>query len=217
MTDDLIHFVEQSGQNLEAIVNYARALGAVWAWGRDAYGKVLGFVGPRQKKNMAEISGKIQDKIKGIQEERLSEPSPSVAEPLIEAAMQESRPELQEFWAGLLATAMLDGGKNTRYEFGEILAKMSPSDAITLTILASLPTTTWNSSMRTANIEHVSWHKQQAGISDDSWEASLNRLRELGCVAPSLSAQSQIPNPYRVVEPEVTSLGRLFLAAVQPC
>ena len=216
MTGELIHFIEQSSQDLEATVNYVRAVGAVWVWGGSAYGKIRGYVGERQKKNIAEISGKIRDKIKDIPSERLSEPSPAVAEPLIEAAMQESRPELQDLWAGLLASAMLEGGQNTRYEFKEILAKMNPQDAVVFKIVAEMPNREWGQVTNDINGAYLFKASMDAGLKVGVWEVALKKLEELGCVVPSRWNPKEDRGFYGLHCPEVSPLGWLFRAAVDP-
>lgn len=59
--------------------------------------------------------------------------SPSVAIPLIRAAYDESRPELQELWAGLIAAAM-DPARSgrVRLSFIETLKQFDPLDALVL-------------------------------------------------------------------------------------
>jgi hypothetical protein len=51
--------------------------------------------------------------------------------PLLKAAADEQRPELQELWAGLLASALQqDGGRRVRRAFFDTLAQMEPVDAL---------------------------------------------------------------------------------------
>ena len=59
--------------------------------------------------------------------------SPSLAIPLLRAAYDEGRPELQEFWAGLIAAAMdpkLSG--RVRLSFIDTLKRFDPLDALVL-------------------------------------------------------------------------------------
>jgi hypothetical protein len=57
-------------------------------------------------------------------------PSPSVVMPLLIGAADESRPELQDLWAALLASALQpDGGNRVRRAFFETLKAMEPDDA----------------------------------------------------------------------------------------
>jgi hypothetical protein len=65
--------------------------------------------------------------------ERPEPVSPSVAVPLLQAAQDEDRPELQELWARLLANAMDPAKSNSvRLEFIEALKRFHPRDAVIL-------------------------------------------------------------------------------------
>jgi hypothetical protein len=72
------------------------------------------WVEEQQKRNLARMQAKTARILDGIDEARLTAPSPSVVKPLLEAAADESREELQDLWAALLANAMVDGGKRVR-------------------------------------------------------------------------------------------------------
>jgi hypothetical protein len=58
--------------------------------------------------------------------------SPSVALPILQGAADESRDELVDLWARLLANAMDPNMNNVRYGFIEAVKKMDPLDAILL-------------------------------------------------------------------------------------
>ncbi len=59
--------------------------------------------------------------------------SPSVAIPLLQAAYDENRPELQELWAELIATALDPArSKNLRLSFVSSLKQLDPLDALVL-------------------------------------------------------------------------------------
>lgn len=67
-------------------------------------------------------------------------PSPSLAEPIIEAARNESREELAEFFAKLLAAAMDPSRKSrVRLEFVELVKQLDPLDAILLEFVHKNP------------------------------------------------------------------------------
>jgi hypothetical protein len=63
--------------------------------------------------------------------------SPSIAIPLLQAAADESREELQELWARLLANAMDPKLNNVRYTFIAAVKAMNPTDALVLRYLHS--------------------------------------------------------------------------------
>ena len=61
------------------------------------------------------------------------EPSPSIMLPLLEAAQMESREELQDLWATLLANAMHpDRSIRVRRTFFDLVQRLEPADAIVL-------------------------------------------------------------------------------------
>ncbi|WPB86608.1 Abi-alpha family protein [Sediminicoccus rosea] len=65
-------------------------------------------------------------------------PSPSVVLPLLIGAADESRPELQDLWAALLASALQpDGGERVRRAFFDTLKAMEPVDARLFRALAA--------------------------------------------------------------------------------
>jgi hypothetical protein len=77
--------------------------------------------------------------LKPVDQERLSEQSPSILIPLLQAAADESREELQSLWGTLLANAMLDNGRRARRALVETLKLMEPRDAHVLGICNRLP------------------------------------------------------------------------------
>jgi hypothetical protein len=87
----------------------------------------------KRRRNIAQLQAKTAEFIASLQStERLTEPSPSLVLPLLQAAADESRPELQARWAALLVNAMTDNGKRVRRGFFETLTKMEPLDAVVL-------------------------------------------------------------------------------------
>ena len=90
----------------------------------------------KRQRNLAQMQAKTARILEGVERERISEPSPSVIVPLLEAAKNEGRGELQELWAALLARALVDGGKTARKSFYELLATLDLPDVITLRIVS---------------------------------------------------------------------------------
>ena len=75
----------------------------------------------------------------GVREpDGISEPSPSVVLQLLEAAMDESREQLQDLWARLLADSMVDGGSKVRHDFFGLGA--DPFDLAQVQAEAAMPT-----------------------------------------------------------------------------
>ena len=93
----------------------------------------------KRQRNLAQMRAKTARILEGVEKERISEPSPSVVMPLLEAAKDEGREELQRLWAALLAQAMIDGGRRVRRAYFEVIQKLEPLDAVMLKALYELP------------------------------------------------------------------------------
>jgi len=105
---------------------------------------VLGLAGgdwvqEARKRNRATMQAKTARLLDSIDRERLGAPSVNVVVPLLDAAANESREELQNLWAALLANAMLGGGQKVRRDYFEALRKMETADAILLEIYGRTP------------------------------------------------------------------------------
>ena len=107
---------------------------------------VLGLVGgdwlhQKRKRNLIELEAKTSEILLSMGAGPPFEPSPSVVVPLLIGAADESRPELQDLWAALLASALQpDGGSRVRRAFFETLKAMEPDDARLFRALASIGT-----------------------------------------------------------------------------
>src|SRR5260370_14015872 len=83
--------------------------------------------------NLAGIIGKARERLKARGVEPTEPPSLSVVLPILVAAADESRDELQDIWAALLAaTADPSRAKSFRIAFIEAAKKMDPMDAAVL-------------------------------------------------------------------------------------
>ena len=77
---------------------------------------------------------------KQLEDERVAEPDapPSLAIPIMIAAADESRDELLDLWAALLAAAADSGKSNAfRLKFIEVVKRMDPLDPLVLRRLAA--------------------------------------------------------------------------------
>lgn len=127
------------------------------------------------------------------------DPSPSVVIPLLSAAQDESREEVLEFWAQLLASAMdPDRQASYRREFVGIVKELEPADAI---ILPMINTTTHLKPTRREFIERT------LQMHPDVIELSIKNLVRLG-----LAHINELGD--RAVFPITTALGRQFMASV---
>jgi hypothetical protein len=82
----------------------------------------------KRRRNLAVLEANTTAFLEGIDKSRISDPSPSVLLPLMQAAMDESREELQALWAALLARSIIDEGRDVRRIYLSLLNQMDPSD-----------------------------------------------------------------------------------------
>jgi hypothetical protein len=144
----------------------------------------LGIVGgdwvqEQQKRNLARLEAKTARILDGVDKDRLSAPSPSVVKPLLEAAADESREELQDLWAALLANAMLDGGKRTRRDYFDVLRQMEPTDALLFDIVCRQPSLRPN---HNATLQFIADETKRLGITENDKWISVLKLRSLDCL-----------------------------------
>jgi hypothetical protein len=159
--------VEETGQ-------LARCLGKVLGTvPEDAVGLVIGD--PLRFVRTA-IALKYDEWIERLVRDRGFRPqpvSPSVAIPLLRAAYDESRPELQELWAQLIAAAMDPQRCNrVRRSFIDTVQRFDPLDALVLKGLYKIPGGAAKREYFSANL----------GVSVGEIEVSRLNLRELKCV-----------------------------------
>lgn len=152
----------------------------------------------RRATNFAEMLAKARERLdkRGVKDR--AEVSLTLALPLLRAAADESRTELQDLWARLLANAM-DPARSTlvRVQFIDILKKMDPLDALVLRKLSETGQPPSNARDEYARVLRVS---------SDQVELSFVNLESLRCASSGGS-----PAPSSV---NLTALGRQLLLAV---
>lgn len=143
-------------------------------------------------------------KIKHIKQDRISEPSPSVVLPLLEAAMDESREQLQDLWASLLANCMIDGGSKVRRDFFVTRKALEPIDAVILELF-NIPAVARPrvDSDQAAAMSAALKDRKISGVSNDTLFVSLQALGDCRCIR----------RPDGTLLWGLTAYGRAFLAA----
>lgn len=163
------------------------------------------FGGDRLKIARVQNIVRIMQQAKALNDARGTEPeqvSISVGLPLLIAAADESRDELVDLWARLLAAAA-DPSRSKRFRssFIEIVKKMDPIDAAVLRVMDR-----YKDGLR--NIQtHQDWENRimkELMISRDEMVASVFNLKKLDLVQP----------PAMFGLGELSALGREFLRAV---
>jgi Abortive infection alpha len=162
--------VEEAGQ----LARYAgRVLGTA---PEDAVGLVIGD--PLRFVRTA-IALKYDEWITRLHRDRGVTPqpvSPSLAIPLLRAAYDESRPELQELWAQLIAAAMDPQRANrVRRSFIDTIQRLDPPDALVLKALYDRPAGTLSPNPRSFLVERTK-------VSIEEIEMSAINLHDLRCV-----------------------------------
>jgi len=102
--------------------------------------------------------------------------SPSLAIPLLRAAYDESRPELQELWAQLIAAAMDPQRENrVRRSFIDTIQRLDPPDALVLKALYDAPFGTLSPNPQDFLVQRLKVSAEELAIS------AIN-LHDLRCV-----------------------------------
>jgi hypothetical protein len=198
---DTAHAVEEiaktTGKAVDAVAGTGKyvsdALGTVPA---DVIGVLGGdWLRHARIRNWAKQAAKTREHLeKWGAKEPFEDPTPAIAIPIIEAAIDEDREVLQDLWARLLASAMHpDRKKRVRQSFIEILKQLDPLDAACLRAIGEK-----KDGGPTPHDVLVTRFK----ASSDEIEVSLYRLNELRLI-------------HMVTHPALEALGKLFLAAVE--
>jgi hypothetical protein len=163
---------------------------------QDAVG-ILGDIVKRTRRRLAErAEAKLRER--GVVGPRL--PSPTVLLPLLEAAERETRDELAEVWASLLATAMEPGReRHIRRAFFDTLAMLEPPDALVLAATAAM---TVRGSVDAGVIPNS---PLLAEFTAAEWEVSLDHLDRQRLV--KLFGNNRV---------ELSAYGVAFMAACEP-
>jgi Abortive infection alpha len=115
--------------------------------------------------------------------------SPDLAIPLIAAAQDQSRPELQELWARLLANAMDPyRAGDLRQEFIETIRLFHPKDALFLQTISD------NDSKLSPNTRE--FLKQNFSLQESTVLVGLAQLEKLGCIHQNAASGGTPANFY---------------------
>ena len=157
-----------------------------------------------------------------IDRDRISEASPSVILPLLQAAADESREQLQDLFAVLLANAMVDGGKRVRRDYFDAVRQMEPIDALVLNIISRRPNVHSDEKFAAdADVQFMEHERSLVGMTRDDQDIAVSKLMKLDCVfvrQPIIAAGAvvQVPSQPREYPPSLTPFGRGLLAACKP-
>jgi len=133
-TREVARFGSQFLKTSEKFGSYlARVFGSI---PEDVLGLAVGdWLHHKRKENLAKLQTRTASLLDQIDRSRFTEPSPSILLPLVKAAIDESRDELQLIWATLLAATMIDSGALVRRSYIMTLQQMEPVDVLLMSIL----------------------------------------------------------------------------------
>jgi hypothetical protein len=169
--------------------------GRLGGWLGEIVGKVpedaVGLYGGdalhyRRLTNLSTLKDAYEAHVAKIAADRRTEASPSVVMPLLEAAQDEGRPELQAIWAALLANATIDNGRKVRRDFFNVVRKLEPIDAVVLRLVWhrgewAAPPVNHASGWPDGNDKLVATAKTR-GIAENNLAMALDALERLGCI-----------------------------------
>jgi hypothetical protein len=202
MADDIsvLPITEEQAKLGQEIVGALRGVGAFF---KEALGSVpqdiIGYLGGdwlriRRAQNIAEMMNKAKKKLESWGVEDSEPASLTVAIPILQGAADESREEIQDLWARLLAAAMTPSrARYLRQGFAEVIKKMDPLDALILLEQGS------------EKISDLTQTLKQLNVSSDQYIISLENLQELKICLPNPSDKSK----YRL-----SPFGREFLRVI---
>lgn len=211
ITDAQARAVEAGAKATERAIGVLEGLGGYL---REVLGTVphdlVGYLGGDQLKirraeNLRDIIERSREKLAKRNAVSGDPASVSITLPLMVAAADESRDELKEIWAGLLATAA-DPANTLRFRnvFIEIAKSLDPLDAIFLRkILTTKPPTHPTGGF----VDTPAFHAllvEDVGASKDELNISIDHLHALSLIRRGDAITSH----------QLTSLGREFLRAV---
>lgn len=220
MADELIRPIDED--TAKAIEESAKALGKGFdlVGGLGAYlARALGgvpenligiLVGDWLIHKRVRRWSELQDETRRILDQRnVKEPdiSPSIALPLIEAALDEDREGLKELWAKLLAAAMDPKRKHlVRADLISTLKQLEPLDATVLNTVYDAGGTQFAPNGRDN-------FAQRFSVTSDEMTVCFQNLETLGCF---IRRGDQPPESGMVREnPSLGARGRLFMQAVR--
>jgi hypothetical protein len=99
---------------------------------------------------------------------------PSVALPLLHAAQDETREELREMWARMIANGMDPKNASVRQSIIATVKGFDPLDAVILQM-------TFHRSLNTTGA-YFKDSQEELGVSSDEFELSFLNLKKLGCI-----------------------------------
>jgi hypothetical protein len=195
ITDEQAKAIHEALKTLQGLGGFLKdTLGTVPS---DIVGLLGGdYLKVRRAENLSKMFEKAKKRLEQSGIEKAAPPSLSLLLPIVAAAADEDRDELQDIWAGLLATAAdPHRTKAFRLKFIEIAGKLDPLDAGVLREILGAGGQTGEAARGSAIAKF--------GVTADEVQISIQNLVELDLLA--------VPN----ASPLLAPLGREFLKATR--
>jgi hypothetical protein len=126
----------------------------------------------------------------------------------LQAAADEGRDELQDLWAGLLSSAMVDRGRRVRRAFIDAVKALEPDEAVLLEIMHDANVRYLDRQhhgfMRRDTRQMVEAMMSTRGMTADDISLCVQRLQTLGCIDS------------RDMESTLSPFGKALLRACRP-
>ncbi len=203
---DSAHAIEESAKAaakaIDAAVQAGKYVGEVLGdLPHDLVGIMGDWVKHKRARRWAELSADTEKILRDRGVDNRVDVSPSIAIPLIAAAINEDRDGLKQLWAKLLAAAMdPTRAAQVRLSLIDALKRMEPLDALVLDAVNKNPSGNWTPSGRDAL-------KAALNVSQDEVLVSFDNLTKLDCLAWPVSG------PH--INPIMAPLGKLLMQAVR--
>jgi Abortive infection alpha len=176
----VIGVVKDAGQVISAVVGEAP---------KNAFGVLADQLAAARAIGAIRLQKKVDDERKRLGIENPQPASPSIAQPLLEAALNETREELQDVWAGLIVTATDPKRAHlVRKSFIDTLKQFDPYDALVLQTRANLGETVAGNQLTVIG--------DMLKLSAEDVQLSVEHLRDLKCIFISSSMASFIVPAY---------------------
>jgi hypothetical protein len=204
---DTAHAIEETAKatakGIDAVTQGGQYVGSVLGdLPHDLIGIMGDWVKHKRARRWAEMSAQTEKILRARGVENREEVSPSVAIPLIAAAINEDREVLKDLWAKLLANAMDPNRTNSvRPSLIELLKQFDPLDALILRELTG-------PRLQTIAVPGADLAESLATylkVDRDEALLSLEHLHELRCL---------VQGPNEVPRPPITTKARLLIRAV---
>ncbi len=202
---DSAHAIEETakaaGKAIDAAVMSGKYVGEVLGdLPHDLVGIMGDWVKHRRARRWADLSAATEKILHERGVDNREDVSPSIAIPLIAAAINEDRDGLKQLWAKLLAAAMDPArAAQVRLSLVDALKRMEPLDALVLEAVNKNPSGNWTPSGRDAL-------KAALNVSQDEVLVSFDSLTKLECLTWPVSG------PH--INPIMAPLGKLLMQAV---